>query len=393
MPRIFRPNAYFEEEILEERLSPRKLHSRNSIIESAMLVLAGLQEEADTILVHNLPDPEWTRYLEEKGFRIGAYLKWNQTHGLAQGFQENPRFGEWGNVSRWVNGKGPILNPNALALSKRLSSKIRQSEWKQTSGFCEFESFPIREISEWIACRSALDPRDRFVLKPEFGFAGASLLGTPEELEETVREFFRERNENLVLEPWKNRTSDFSLLFRSENGKSETEGGTILLSDPEGRYSGTWIGKSEEIDYYLSLMQGVSEKISSFCEDYSGFGSIDSFFFRSGESLLLRKISEINFRWTMGRILWELRKHSPQEEYSDLLLFLPQISVSDAYLRIPEWEKTCDSKILPLSPFYTKNGKPRPKNLVWIRIPKPIDQDPWKVSKSVWEEGIRLLRG
>lgn len=396
MTRIFRPNAYFEEEIVAQRLSPRKLHFRNSILESAFLILESRKGEGRKVLVHSDPEENWVSYWKTKGTDPSAAALRYDSLPLSGLDAEPTEYSEWGNISRWQKGIGPVLYSKALEVSRRISSKIRQNTWREEVGLSEFPSLAIFDALGWekkkIRNREFLDSHERFVIKTEFGFAGASSLCSGSEIDSRIREIWSQRKENLLLEPWMDRLEDFSLLFEARGGALRIETGTILLSDAEGKYSGTWIGKSDRIESYLSEMREIPEKLRSFAENYEGFGSIDSFYFRTKQETNLRKVSEINFRWTMGRILWELRRLVSPTGYSDLLLFFPKITVSDAYDRVLKWERETSLQIHPLAPFYSK-GKPRQKNLVWIRVPETDSPDPWKEANSIFEQGFQRLSG
>ncbi len=395
MLRIFRPNAYFEEEIQQEKLFPDWLISRNSLIESSFLVLSGLKKTAERTFLYNLPEKRWFTFWQERGLFLKPHLLLPQQLMEKTIRNEYQEIEEWGQISRWEPGTGFVIDPKLLANSKKLSSKLHQNVWRKEIGNEEFFSFHISKLEDWNLLSQQesklLQSYDKFILKPEFGFAGNSRLCYGKDLHLIVPDHLGRWKEGFILEPWVPRTKDFSLLFSSENGTIRLDGGTVLLSDPKGKYAGTWIGKFGEIENYLSIMDKILPSASSFSENYTGFATIDSFFFQDGSTETLRKVSEINFRWTMGRLVWELRKEFPKTGYADLLLFFPQVSVPNAYEQLSKWEKESGWEIHPLSAFYSPQGKPMGRNLLWIRMPEKSVPDPWNDSKSAFEWGLRYL--
>ncbi|TGK02921.1 hypothetical protein EHQ53_05500 [Leptospira langatensis] len=393
MPRIFRPNAYFEEEIRSGKLFPKHLEKRNSMIEAALLVLAGLRQNTEIILSHSIPDKEWISFWKKKEVRIQKPLLLSEIRDLKFPSSEEVILEEWGRISEYRASYGLELDPKRLDQARRLSSKLSQSDWHSKLE-PEFFSISIRNRLDWEQFRkqekARFDPKTRYVFKPEWSFAGGHKIVPSSQIEEMAESLFMKK-EPFLLETWVERTKDFSLLFRAEERRFESEAGTILLSDPNGKYSGTWIGESPEIQDYLSGMEDILLHLQDFASEYEGFGSIDSFFFQKEEKNILRKVSEVNFRWTMGRLLLELRKSSPKKKMSDLLLFFPQVKHSDPYGELEIWGKETGWEILPLSPFHSRSGDLSPKNLLWFRLPENPGVSPWEMAKMASDQGLDRL--
>lgn len=392
MPRIFRPNAYFEEELRLGKLFPSELEARNSILESSFLVLSSFPDSAK-VLAHSPPEENWINYWKEKGIQIPKPIL---LRNLKQSLQKTNeiQLEEWGRISRWNSNTGELeIDPGLSDSAKKCGSKLNQNDWKQEK-YPDFISYSIRNKADWeIFLEKAKDhtfPDQKFVFKTEFGFAGSQKFRDVSGLKDLADLFLKVKREPFLIETWVDRTKDFSLLFSAKNGKFKIEEGTILLNDHKGKYSGTWMGECSEIENYLSGMSESFSKISKFYPNYEGYGSVDSFFYRSQGTQILRKISEVNFRWTMGCLLLELRRRFPKKG-NDLLLFFPKVQNSDPYFRLKIWEKETGWEIFPLSAFFSPYRRPNQKNLIWIRLPVQKTLDPWEEAKIVSESGIRVM--
>ncbi|TGM16197.1 hypothetical protein EHQ81_07380 [Leptospira selangorensis] len=392
MPRIFRPNAYFEEELRLGKLFPRELEARNSVLESSFSVLNSFPDSAK-VLAHSPPEENWIKYWQEKGVQIPKPIL---LRNIKQSLQKEKeiQLEEWGKISRWNSNNSELEIDTLLADSaKKFGSKLNQNDWNQESN-PDLISYSIRNSKDWEVFlqkeKDRFSPDQKFVFKTEFGFAGAQKFRDVSGLKDLAYLFLKVKREPFLIETWVDRTKDFSLLFSAKKGEYKIEEGTILLNDHKGKYSGTWMGEFSEIQNYLSEMSENFSQVSKFHPSYEGYGSVDSFFYKSEGTQVLRKISEVNFRWTMGCLLLELRHRFPKKG-NDLLLFLPKVQNSDPYSRLKIWEKETGWEIFPLSAFFSPYRRPNQKNLIWVRLPAGKTQDPWEEAKIVSESGIRAL--
>ncbi|WP_246028130.1 hypothetical protein [Leptospira fletcheri] len=392
MTRIFRPNAYFEEELSAGEIFPSGLEAQNAILESCFLVLTGPEKEFGEILSHSLPEERWYEYWKN---RVGSSLPTpvRIQKGKPESLVQEPlSLEEWGQISDYSEKIGFKLDPTAFERSARLSSKIKQTEWKKKFHMQEFPVWIFKNDSEWKSHGEILrlqnPPFPLYVRKLEFGFSGRQEFLLPSDLgKASQKDFFKIRDVGSVLEPWMDRTQDFSLLFSAEKGSFRQVASTLLLSNQKGKYSGTWLASEEESFWYSEKMDPVLRNLSDFAPDYTGYGSIDSFVYRTIEGQEeLRRVSEINFRWTMGRILWELCRKFPLSDVRDLLLFVSHkgIPQEDSYRKLEEWSREEPTwRIFPLSPFYGPKGKPMPKVLLWFRIKRDEVSDPRKTASDL----------
>ncbi|EMJ99953.1 hypothetical protein AB3N61_01390 [Leptospira sp. WS58.C1] len=392
MPRIFRPNAYFEEELRLGKLFPRELEARNSVLESSFLVLNSFPDSAK-VLAHSPPEENWIEYWKEKGVQIPKpILLRNRKQSLQN--KKEIQLEEWGKISRWNSEKNDLeIDPVILETAREYGSKLNQNDWNQENN-PNFFSYSIRNRQDWEKFlrneKDRFSSEQKFVFKTEFGFAGSQKFRDVSGLKDLADMFLKVKKEPFRIETWVDRTKDFSLLFSAKNGKFKIEEATILLNDQKGKYSGTWMGEFSEIENYLSEMSEPFSRICKFHPTYEGFGSVDSFFYRSEGTEVLRTISEINFRWTMGCLLLELRRKFPKKG-NDLLLFFPKVHSQDPYSKLKVWEKETGWEIYPLSAFFSPYKRPNQRNLIWVRLPAQKSQDPWEEAKIVSDSGNRVL--
>ncbi|EQA35195.1 hypothetical protein LEP1GSC047_1691 [Leptospira inadai serovar Lyme str. 10] len=386
MTRIFRPNAYFEEELLNGDIFPIGLEGQNAVVESCFLVLTGPEKSLGEIVAHSTPEDRWYSYWKKKGWSIATPIRIFQRQIRSERIVEPIILEEWGKIARLSTQGSFTRDSSSYEESFRLSSKIRQSIWKANCGIEEFPAWTFQNEEAWRGARNLTPNFPLYVRKLDFGFSGRHEFVLPVDLGfPSKKDFFKTRDTGSILEPWVDRIQDLSLLFSAQEGNFRLEAGTLLLSNSKGKYSGTWIAEASETEQYLNQMKGILERLREFAPSYSGFGSIDSFIYREGSNLRLRKISEVNFRWTMGRVLLELQKKFSLPTYRDLALFVSHKNRNDRdpYSQLLEWEKDTSWQIFPLSPFFSDSGKHHPKVLLWFRIPKEEVGDPFLLAEEI----------
>ncbi len=134
-----------------------------------------------------------------------------------------------------------------------------------------------------------------------------------------------------IIEPWLDRQFDFSQYVFPDGKVIAYEN----LVDAKFQYKGTtfhhYPGASlnhlsfyskipkEEWDIFQDQTQQIIHHYSKF-PNLNGY-SIDSFIYKESGELKIRVMSEINYRWTMGRVAYELsQKFAPDPGWSRLLL-------------------------------------------------------------------------
>jgi len=126
----------------------------------------------------------------------------------------------------------------------------------------------------------------------------------------------------LIIEPWLERAMDFSYQYQMEPEGLRALGFVRLCNDSRGQFRAvqcgtkTCEGMASEVARFMN--EGALEFYETILQDaledhlrqsqYLGPVGVDSFVYRVGDQLRLKAISEINPRYTMGRVVWELRR-------------------------------------------------------------------------------------
>ena len=140
----------------------------------------------------------------------------------------------------------------------------------------------------------------------------------------------------VLAEPWRSRVFDFSVHFDlAPDGQLRRKGFVHLDNTPRGQFRSCSVtprftdGMSTELRRFLHEPSPTKRRswLDTFIDDtlapalaghfsavgYHGPLGIDAFFYRDADATLkLRPVSEINPRYTMGRVALELAKTTPQ---------------------------------------------------------------------------------
>ncbi len=184
-------------------------------------------------------------------------------------------------------------------------------------------------------------------------------------------------NKNLIIEPWFEKELDFSTQLKVENKKIVYLGETRCLNDSRGQYIGTLLGKrgdyfsqnqiqfiykkfgSENLNF-LSLFKKISLFIGQklLDENFDGPFGIDAFIYKdssSAEGYRIKFISEINPRFTMGRIGLELSKRIVPQSTA---LWI-HLRVQDILKRYPTMENFVETIKTTFPIMLVNNSKPQ----------------------------------
>ncbi|WP_167882632.1 hypothetical protein [Leptospira kmetyi] len=376
MTRYYRFNGFFEEELKASSIAPERLDFKNRSLENLFFLFQSIRDPSSTMFLSETPDRSWLDFWKSRGIRFCDFriLKRNAKKVL----QVSPApvdkvrvWEEWGSISD-LSDDGEILYSSEKAdLSKRLNSKILLSRWKSEHGFQDVPGKILEKVSymadlssEW----SELRP-EKIVLKPSFSFSGRHKIlkfssvdvGDPTNFDlETDSSWFP-----CVAEPWFERTYDFSCLYDFSAGVPTFFGSTIQICDEKGKYNGAYIPTEKESDLLSSHLEPISKELAkTFSPEYKGPVAIDGFEFYSQNSKKIQRISEANFRWSMGRILLEFSKSEilpkRKKEFRENLSILPlplKRPIPEYSQTISDWGRTQGVEILPLTPDRYASGK------------------------------------
>jgi len=173
----------------------------------------------------------------------------------------------------------------------------------------------------------------RVVAKQALGLAGQSAIRLWEpELSDPQRRWLARAlrgGGHLVIEPWPERVTDFSVHWEMTPRGIRLCGYTGLLTDHRGQYQANWaephhrqrpphrlpalLGQAPDlIDRIQRLYDDLAQTLESALQraDYLGPIGLDAFVYRDHAGRhRLKPIVEINPRYTMGRVLLELMKN------------------------------------------------------------------------------------
>ncbi|TGL76950.1 hypothetical protein [Leptospira yasudae] len=395
MTRYCRFNGFFEEELKSSSIAPPRLDLKNRSLENLFFLFQSITNSETTMLLSERPDPGWTAFWKTRGMEFCKFellkrnpaqnLQINSTKLNLSSLDSARVWEEWGAVSDLSN-TGEILFSVAKAdVSKRLNSKLLLTHWK--SEF-EFQDLPARVleksshlsslIQEWSEFRE-----DRIVLKPEFSFSGRhKILKFSSLATENDPDGRNSEKESAwfpcVAEPWVQRTQDFSCLYDFSAGVPTFSGSTIQICDETGKYSGAYLPSEKESEFYSSQIDPIVKPLAkTFASDYTGPVAIDGFEFYSQNIKKIRRLSEANFRWSMGRILLELsrsdlfQRSKKNSDFELCILPLPLQKPIENYSEwIFNWGNTQGLEILPLTPDRFFSGKSYGTSWVLLRFIK-----------------------
>lgn len=241
------------------------------------------------------------------------------------------------------NWWGPLTNPE---LEKKLNSKEMSAGLTDSIVLTSMQELPELKNKKWLA-------------KSPFGMSGQNMCmveeGKLSELESMLKKG------KVILEPLFNRKYDFSH-FVFPNGVSICYENIV---DGKFQYKGTVFRDytqpdlkhlrfyNEVTDWQKFESDLVKTKKVYTSELNSGY-SIDSFVYQEGNSLLVRSLSEVNYRRTMGRIAFELSlKFGGIRKWSAFILTkssgLDFLELKKKLLPL-EWEPDTSRGVILLSP-------------------------------------------
>jgi len=312
MGNLYRLNSLFEIEI-KQFPGPidfdKSMLVRSNIFDYLFLALSSSE---DYSLLGEKPSEELLDYWQKNKLETGKPIQIEEPYYdhelfLSKNLLKKNVLVEWGNTSS-VNkdGSGIKRKGKTILLSRELNSKYTQLLWK--------EKLKLNRLNS-VICTSALEVdyavstmKFPIVLKTEFGFSGRGnfIIKDKKELKENlyrIKVAIRENANRIIVEEWvgDKRMHDFSGLFDINKRSVEFVALTHMFIDQFGSYKGTVIRKEED--------RKVREEVYNELAQYLGFFgkcngpiSMDGFTFKKDGLIETQYMSEINFRWSMGRI-------------------------------------------------------------------------------------------
>lgn len=174
------------------------------------------------------------------------------------------------------------------------------------------------------------DLQHPIALKSEYGLAGRNHIILENQsqgwkLQQISKKLFRYP---IYVEDWvgKDRYLDFSTLWDFTSTGPVFLGSTEMMVDKDGSFRGIRMSAEKEKQLTWILPNCLDTMKSVFyTSDYkpTGPAAMDGFFYRKDSQVATQVFSEINFRYSMGRILYEIRKKRNVKTEESGILFLP----------------------------------------------------------------------
>ncbi|MEM7011246.1 MAG: hypothetical protein AAF585_07155, partial [Verrucomicrobiota bacterium] len=290
----------------------------HSLARDLDILPAFLAAKEDIVLVRRMPSLEHRERLLEAGFALPEFEELDADENLkAESLTKQRKLGElrpwaWCPQSEELYADLPgerFWNPEVCDLFSKLSDQQLQDE-----------TVVVRDAAELPGLASERE----VVVKAPFGASGQRnqrWAGDP-----TVRwaERIIAKQHAVVVEPWFDRVFEFSVQYEMErDGRLRKLGFVRVENNPRGQFVAAEVGPkilnglSEGLAKFMALhvLKRYDEDIREQLQEhirpsgYRGPIGVDAFVYRDDVGdLKLRPVVEINPRYTMGRVAWELRK-------------------------------------------------------------------------------------
>ena len=273
---------------------PQRLEKLAADLEYAFALAAPSSD--DLILLRNQPSDRHREALAHHNLTFPEVSPISELHHIRK--------------TRKIRHERPWGIPNPTLLSKKLGLEIR--------GLLD------NSISAQICCNQKetqtfieANPHRNWLAKPLLGSAGRGLIKFSSDQIPSIKEAH-------LIEPWLNKEQEFSLLYQSN---PIDQGGLRFLGicHQEVSNNGQWISSTSVAkpanglptecarlvanEVLSASKKEVQNALRTLLEshNYQGPVCIDSFLHRTSKGLEWHQVSEINARWTMGRLAHNLR--------------------------------------------------------------------------------------
>ncbi|TGM38103.1 hypothetical protein EHQ92_06925 [Leptospira biflexa] len=314
-----------------------------------------ITNEDDYVYVDELPNDELYSHWKEKGLTPG--IPWEMG-----GLLESVTLVEWGNRHNWDAGELRI-DPLQEETSRYLNSKVTQLDFRKNHS-------PLKAkliSSEERLFAELEESKLPVVLKSEYGLAGRNhiIFKSPSDSWKLAQINKRLFGFPLVCEEWVGdfRFFDFSTLWDVTDGDFFYLTSTTMWIDPEGGFRGIRIGggENEYEPLFLPKVYDLIKDLNNLVpKEYSGPCAIDGFLYSENGHTVVQPVSEFNFRYSIGRILWEVRKKrktKPEIVSGLLVLPYPKQGKLKEWSVIEKLETELSTELILLTPVRDLIGK------------------------------------
>ena len=334
MGNLFRLNPLFE---LELGVYPEKFNPNPTILQKAKsmeYLFFTLSKPNDFVVLSEKVDPYFEDYSKKKFNSTGEF---SSSKGI---FSQSSNLVEWGKFHSIDQDGYTKDDIEKIKISKLLNSKISQIQIYNDSDRLHSQILDAQTVLQ--------NPQYPLLFKPDLSFSGIQhkILFNQEEL----TTFQKKNNINGVIQEYKNRVLDFSFLYDFDETSIQYLCTTEMQINEKNTYLSSKISKKSSLESILQMnslkFTDLNEKIIELVKDflfnmkmkYRGPLSVDGFVYKEKNSIDIREISEINFRYTMGRILYEISKKYPENKEHSLVTISSKVykNMNDVSLLVLE---------------------------------------------------------
>ncbi|MDA7881193.1 ferritin-like domain-containing protein [Akkermansiaceae bacterium] len=276
--------------------APKRLEELAADLEYAFAL--AIPTEDDLVLLRRFPTNQHRDFLSKMNLHfpeVGLLSDIDEVRKNRKFRDERP----WGHASKELLSKEIGLALRALVDESPIPSAV-----------CSNKEEAITFIAE--------HPHQEWLAKPLHSSAGRG-----------NKRFHRDSVEvpkgDFLIEPWLEKVMEFSLLYqvgRPEQGGIRCLGLSRQVVSKDGQWLSSTSYPKPAIDMPSNQAQIISNQVmprakKEFCRalktlledhDYLGPLCIDSFLYRDNDELKWHPVSEVNVRWSMGRLAHQLRK-------------------------------------------------------------------------------------
>src|SRR5690625_366248 len=371
----FNPSAEYETGLQGDYTLPKV---QRQTTQDLTLLMGQLAAEEDILLVDRVPSAQTRAYLDAAGLPLPALVSLQDTDAIEDVIDARHigRLMPWGVTQRAAQRLRP--------LEDRLveSAKEEVAAWNQgVRIWGKDEIHPLRRV---ILEELAQDPNRRYIDRMIPAHQVGERITSLQELQEllqsapdspyvvkaargtsgrgAVRVFDAQLSENhqrwvqkaiatdgaVVAEPWLERV--IALSWHMDVGAEHTThyGSQRFLTDPRGQYLGTvlhrvtdglaqdlirWVhDDGRESRWMRTLHQRAADRIAEElrARGYIGPVGIDAFVYRDADHFAFHPLVEVNTRWTMGRVAFEIEKRVSRRR-SAVMLLIPKVSLESKH--------------------------------------------------------------
>lgn len=324
----FNPNAeeYVAAQQLGTRYHPNK--QQLSVVKDLEFLMAACCRKDDLLMLQEKPSTEHLLQLQRKGFCLPELVS----------DREELKTRKLGGMRPWawspesVEALSPFrknITENTQhafqpELPSRYFSKQLTEEVERACGLNSLTRY-FNELNAAVSYLKLLISKKAVLLKAPFACSGRNQLRLLEhDVESSIDQLerFFARQQSVIIEPLLDKVSDFSALYeKGQDGRVRLQGFSVMENTAKGQYKGSSVGKKwtnflpKEVSLFLHRSgalksfygEQLPQQLEELMPDYSGPIGIDAMVYKDEEGqFALKKVVEVNARYSMGRIALEL---------------------------------------------------------------------------------------